>query len=391
MIHIEMKRIFNPVGEGSFCMEQFMVGESAYCFVFDCGSSTSLNMEEGTSSIVGREIDSNFDEEEVIDAVFISHFDREHMNGLEELLRKHPVRKLFLPLLEPECRLFMSLKLKIEFSNESSSFTHMLMNHPMDLLQDKKYDIGQVVLVKELGAEEADVERSVLDFERVPESIPSGTLIQCRFGTDGVLWKFVLINFREENRIQRFRKEFHKKKIPVPGSAQDVSILWEEHYKEIMGILMDELLEDFNTNALVVYSGKMTDGFDVEMRPVQDGKSFGTCRSFFRVRTGCMYMGDFGLEKRLQWYRLKNIYEEEWDEISIWLLPHHGSAKYFRHEVAVHDAELYIACAGTANTFQHPSRTVMRKLELTGKKVYWVDEEPENRVVFLYEFSSVDA
>ena len=135
----------------------------------------------------------------------------------------------------------------------------------------------------------------------------------------------------------------------------------------------------------------MTDRFDVEMRPVQDGKSFGTCRSFFRVRTGCMYMGDFGLEKRLQWYRLKTIFGDEWDEISVWLLPHHGSAKYFRHEVAVHDAELYIACAGVANTFQHPSRTVMRKLELTGKKVYWVDEEPENRVVFLYEFSSVDA
>lgn len=386
-----MKRIYNPVGEGSFCMERFTVDETRYCFVFDCGSSTSLNMKEGTSSIVSREIAFNFDEEEAIDAIFISHFDREHMNGLEELLRKHPVKKLFLPFLEPESRLLMSFQLKMEFSNESSFFAHLLMNHPMDLLQDKKYDIGQVVLVKELGAGEAEVGRSVVDLEQVPESVLSGTLIQCRFGTDEVLWKFVLINFREENRIQRFRKEFHKKKIPVPKNVQDANNLWVERYKEIMGILMDELLENFNTNALVVYSGKMTDRFDVEMRPVQNGKSFGTCRSFFRVRTGCMYMGDFGLEKRLQWYRLKTIFGDEWDEISVWLLPHHGSAKYFRHEVAVHDAELYIACAGVANTFQHPSRTVIRKLELTGKKVYWVDEEPENRVVFLYEFSSADA
>ena len=83
MIQIAMKRIFNPVGEGSFCIERFTAGGEGHCFVFDCGSSTSLNMKEGTSLLVSRELDFNFDGEEVIDAVFISHFDREHMNGLD--------------------------------------------------------------------------------------------------------------------------------------------------------------------------------------------------------------------------------------------------------------------------------------------------------------------
>ena len=391
MIQIAMKRIFNPVGEGSFCIERFTAGGEGHCFVFDCGSSTSLNMKEGTSLLVSRELDFNFDGEEVIDAVFISHFDREHMNGLEELLRKHPVRKLFLPKLGREDMALMSLKIRFEFSNESSGFVQMLVSHPLDLVFENKYDIGQVVLVEALGGMETDVRRNVLEFNRVPENIPSGTLIQCSLGTELVLWEFLLVNFREENRIQRLKREFHKKKLPLPKDAGDASRLWDSRYKEIVAIFMEDLMEDFNTNALVVYSGKRTDRFEAEMRPVQSGKSFGNCRSFFKVRSGCMYMGDFSLEKRPQWYRLKEIYEEEWDEISVWQLPHHGAAKHFRHEVAVHGAEIYIVCAGTANTFQHPGRTVVRKLELTGKKVYWVDEEPENRVVFLYEFSSVEA
>ncbi len=390
MMHIEMRRTYNSVGEGMFCKERFEVGGTSYCFVFGCGSSTSLNMQEGTSAFVSREIDFSFREGEAIDAIFISHYDREHINGLEELLCRHPVKKLFLPMLAPESRLFLTLNSYIEFSNASGEFVRVLISAPQELLQDKRFEIEQIILIEEMAENSLNGQQPVIDFEEISGKIASGVRIQCKFGMEIPIWEFVLANFREEIRIQRLIKEFHKRRLPIPKNTQDVNRLWDRYYKEIVRMFMEDLLEDFSTNELVVYSGKVPGNYEVEMRPVQEGKSWGACRSFFRVRSGCMYLGDYSLEKRIQWNRLKHVYGEEWEEISVWQLPHHGSAKYFRHEVAVHHAELYIACASSVNIFQHPGRAVIRKLELTGKKLYLVNEEPENRVVFLYEFSGAD-
>lgn len=386
MMHIKMTRAFHPVGEGAFCMETFLVEETKYHFVFDCGSSTRLNLIDGTSAFVIKQIESNLDSGEEIEAIFISHFDREHMNGLGELLKKHPVKKLFLPLLKQESRLFLSLKARIEFGNESEGFIHTLIENPRDLLQADEYNVEQIILVDEVDEEASRAVRDVVDFDEMDGIIASNTLLQCKFGMNIPFWRFVLVNFREENRIQKLVKALQQRELPVPQNDEEVSGLWKAHQREIMEIFMSEILEDFSTNSLVVYSGKAMDEMEVEVQPIQSGKSWGECRTFFCVRSGCMYMGDYNIERKLKWNWLKSLYQKEWNEISIWQLPHHGSSKNFNHEMAVHNAEIYVACAGSNNLFQHPSRSVIKKLELTGKIVYWVNEEVENRVVFLYEF-----
>lgn len=386
MMSIRMTRTFQPVGEGAFCMETFQAEERKYHVIFDCGSSTRLNLRDGTSAFVIRETEAGLEPGESIEAVFISYFGREHMNGLEKLLKEHPVKRLFLPLLQPESRLFLSLIARIEFGNGSYDFVRKLIESPLDLLQEKTYQIEKIIFVDEVDEEAQDTDRHVFDLDLVDGVIASNSLLQCKFGDKQPRWKYVVANFREESRIQKLRKALLQKGLAVSGDETAACRLWNEHQREVIAVFMEDSLEGFHTNSLVVYSGKATKKMEVEVRPVQSGQNWGTCKSFFRIRSGCMYMEDCDAGRRVRWNRMKSIYRDEWDEISIWQLPHHGSSKYFNHELAVHAAEIYIACAGTGNPYQHPGRSVINKLQLTGKIVYLVNEEEDNRVTFLYEF-----
>ena len=91
-------RSFLPVGQGAFYKETFYSDglDKPISIVYDCGSSTGLDYIE-------KNIKNNFDKKDDIKAVFISHFDEDHINGLEWLLRYCNVKYLFSvsPLFSP--------------------------------------------------------------------------------------------------------------------------------------------------------------------------------------------------------------------------------------------------------------------------------------------------
>ena len=86
-----MLRSFLPVGQGSFCLEQFKNGENKINIVYDCGTSTK-------SFDINKEIRANFDKGEDILIVFISHLHEDHVNGLEYLLNYCNVKNIIFPL-----------------------------------------------------------------------------------------------------------------------------------------------------------------------------------------------------------------------------------------------------------------------------------------------------
>ena len=85
-----MLRSFLPVGQGSFCLEQFKNGENKINIVYDCGTSTK-------SFDINKEIRANFDKGEDILLVFISHLHEDHVNGLEYLLNYCNVKNIIFP------------------------------------------------------------------------------------------------------------------------------------------------------------------------------------------------------------------------------------------------------------------------------------------------------
>ena len=93
---MKVTRIIHPVGQGGFYSETFYNGEQEATFVYDCGGfdGGKNKMENYLKSFLPKD-----GSKKKIEAVFVSHFHVDHINGLQYLLNNAEVKYLFLPLL----------------------------------------------------------------------------------------------------------------------------------------------------------------------------------------------------------------------------------------------------------------------------------------------------
>ncbi len=89
---LTMTRTFHPVGHGAFYTEKFYdvvdIEHPYFTVVYDCGSNSP--------SVLHRVIDGEFDTDDNINLLFISHFHSDHINGINYLLNaKHCVINRF--------------------------------------------------------------------------------------------------------------------------------------------------------------------------------------------------------------------------------------------------------------------------------------------------------
>ena len=76
---IEFERMFHPVGHGAFFTEKFKYKDGkVFNVVYDCGCKN-----KSEKIILKKEVDSFFKRGDSINVLFISHFDRDHVNGME--------------------------------------------------------------------------------------------------------------------------------------------------------------------------------------------------------------------------------------------------------------------------------------------------------------------
>ena len=87
---MRMKRTFHSVGQGAFYTERFNIGNRKINVVYDCGTTTAPK-----EKIIEREISNVFKKNEEIHALFISHLDADHINGIEYLAKYCNVKKIF--------------------------------------------------------------------------------------------------------------------------------------------------------------------------------------------------------------------------------------------------------------------------------------------------------
>lgn len=82
------QRTFHPVGHGAFFVERFFNDYKEHPFftvVYDCGNKDKKHLT--------RIINGTFNNNEQIHLLFISHFDADHISGIEELIVKNHVNK----------------------------------------------------------------------------------------------------------------------------------------------------------------------------------------------------------------------------------------------------------------------------------------------------------
>lgn len=97
---MHIQRIIHPVGQGAFYSEHFILKNGKEVnVVYDCGADQPWN------DALEREISHFYEcKNNIIDALFISHFDQDHVNGIHDLVNKRgiQIKKVILPVLEKE-------------------------------------------------------------------------------------------------------------------------------------------------------------------------------------------------------------------------------------------------------------------------------------------------
>ena len=113
------KRVLHPVGQGAFFTEQFFddQGTAVFNVVYDCGEKSTkkhLHLEiDNTLNLNGKPL--------VLDVMFVSHLDEDHINGIEHLVNSGCLTKRSVVILPLHYPLVLKLMLQ-QFRNAGNGF-----------------------------------------------------------------------------------------------------------------------------------------------------------------------------------------------------------------------------------------------------------------------------
>nr|WP_180204763.1 hypothetical protein [Pseudomonas sp. SbOxS1]NYU04760.1 hypothetical protein [Pseudomonas sp. SbOxS1] len=117
---------FHPVGQGLFTSGVLKIkGADPYWWVFDCGTylkKHQLDLSKEVDQLSRSVAISRSNGKPRLDMVFISHFDRDHINGLLELLAKFEVGRLVLPYIPMRLRISIAMEVKTRTFSEWQLF-----------------------------------------------------------------------------------------------------------------------------------------------------------------------------------------------------------------------------------------------------------------------------
>ena len=402
-----LTRTFLPVGQGACYLERFTVFESdedrcsvicenpffaedrigrkardphEYNMLYDCGSTTAMDCLE-------RSLKEHLKIGSTIDAVFISHFDEDHVNGLPFLFENYDVKNLYIPLLtqkEIDC-LRLGCACGALFSGYSAFFNSFLENYEnIPAFINKDVNVHYIA-----GPENKD------DYENNEEEIRnlkgervcSGdeiTLYRISGCGDVAMWDWVYVpfNYRETSKYKKMIVELENEfgsKIDLKDALymvdNDPSVIprYKSVYERIPG--------DINSNSMVLFSG-----------PKDKKRTLEECffpasidiDMFIRTRApigpGCLYMGDYDANGKDKWKKLKEAYSEYWSRIGCIQIPHHGSKNNYNKELANDPRKVYVISAGEHNPYGHPDDSVIKDLYIKRSSFHVVTEDKQSKV-----------
>lgn len=377
-------RLILPVGQGAFYVEKFKNGKN---IVYDCGSI-------GNREKIDTLIEKCFEKNEVIEAIFISHLDEDHMNGVGKLLEKCKVKRICFPLITEEMKQTLKIKIMIEeiMENSYSEFVKEFIENPEVSIKKIKEDM-EIELIEILPNDEQDiVEENNKKIDGEDTKNKKIKRIKKKSGEDIAKeikelkynenkWELIPYNFKQETRIIEFEKNLEKefgKKI----SLKEVEEIWkknEDNRKKIKKVYKD-LKGGLNTNSMTLFSGIRQNKKDC-------------CNRLSCIKVGCLYTGDYNANGNEKWESLEQAYKKYCKWIGMIQVPHHGSYCNYNDDLISKKAN-YFLLVGEKNGYKHPSSEVVEKIRWTyNNNLYIVTEKKglgvilNNDIEIYYMFS----
>lgn len=334
---MKLVRTFHPVGHGAFYTERFYDDsynnlQNVANFVYDCGGEIKL---EKLNSIVSTAFADT--KKPKINALFISHFHNDHVNGIFQLLKKCEVENIFVPVLTPDVII--------------EALLHCY-------LYRRRLWVKMVRLFKLLLGIE-DTQRN--DRQIIIHQIEEGKLEKIPFDCNN--WQYVIFNIADNklsallNAESSFSQALSGKIIDLNKVSEIIKKSsmrhWRDVYKKVWG-------KNHNAYSLIVYSGNNSRR---KVRVIGNSIPY----RFHCNMANCLYTGDFqpniihtsGIDN---YEILKNFYKLFWTGIGIMQVPHHGSENEYNDNL--YDfPRICIISAGSKDKHGHPDNNTITGIQ----------------------------
>lgn len=361
---MEVTRIIHPIGQGAFYTERICSKDQIYNVVYDCGSGTNKNAPKRLI----QEITSVFTSNDVVDILFVSHFDNDHINGIRELKKRvKEIRNIVVPLVEKNDHWFYCV--------ENQNFIAFY-----DSLEEIASHVYRVKPNIEARREFND---SVIDLtEGKSKIIESGTKLLWKT----IDWCYIPFNYDQKVRLEKLKAELAGQGITEDILGQDWDII-KTHLDKIKKAYKKVIPDGANKTSLIVYSGGLTNEYI--MRQYQYCMRLRFCCEFCchpsLEHEGCLYFGDNDVNQGPLLADLKNALSPVIDRIGTIQIPHHGALKNFNVDILNinKNHKSFFVSFGIGNTYGHPSMRVIDDVVRYGSYLFEVTENRDSGYIQL--------
>lgn len=409
-----MIRTFHSVGHGCFCTERFHNGLTV---VYDCGGLVNRK-------ILENEIKGTFPKDSELEVLCISHFDRDHINGLPILLDScKTIKNLWIPYLtKPDIILLtlnFCLKLtKVITENSDDEICLRTILEPEKVFANKECHITKILpLDNEESDEIQDEEPKNITIKKSCKPLEVSSINKLN-------WTYIPFNKGEtthavnmvksmlnnsnlrEYIIEKNQNSYELDKDKFLSDLKDKN-KFNNLIKNIRNFFKkQDGLDANNENSLMLYSGESLKTYPSSHQVLLSAENYfqcyyktykccdicnrynmcplfnSHCHPFCAItKPGAFYWGDYNASKNFpsDFGKIKNAL----DSIGVNLIPHHGSIKNFNREILNNDSLYSVICHGKNDKYQHPSSSVCEQILLEQKKLILVTEEITTRAYFL--------
>lgn len=353
---LRMERTFHPIGQGAFYTEVFTDDyETKFVMVYDCGTESS---NDDMEIPFDEQIDSfkkSLGPRKHIDLLFISHFHKDHINGLDKLLTDVSVGKTIIPMLPQSIITLTRVHNFLMYKNDAYALDRVIMELYNGINDERDGRFGEVQVVMPDNPDErleGDNNRWVGNGKRIKK----GELIPFKNH-----WIYEPFNSIEANdpRAIAFMKELVLIKGAMRNNELDVNHLIRGCRKEVM-TLYKKVMKKQNDNLYTLV---------VESRPAKD---VAPLPGIYWSR--CLYMGDLDSKNNDDlWNRLYKTFD--YNNIGCIQVPHHGARDNWRDEMMKVKTTDYIISAGRKNTYHHPDYWLVENLKESNHCVFVISEK----------------
>ena len=395
---MKVTRIIHPVGQGGFYTETLSNGTQEATFVYDCGGF------DKAKSKMAKYLDSFLPKgkpKKQIEAVFISHFHADHINGLQYLLENAEVKYLFLPQLTEEV-LVGAMVYNYYTTKQSNWVNNFLLKlyrgdarfgseeRPTRIIQ---VDYSNDSRVPENFGEDVFTEDSLelrawnwslmeaVDLSAI-DIFPANAMLHCS------KWLYIPYNSKVIQKKKDDLKKELGKLLGADVTVENLPSLLENHTVKACKEIYDKVFgSQQNHTSMTLFSGTLEKTLRRRCKGLSECGCYHHCDYLVPYRYCCnpnfLYTGDFEPEKNVE--GMRDFYDTYWRKIASVQVPHHGSVNNYNSELYKYPVR-GIVSVGNDNTYYHPNIDTLINIQSMGCHPVIVTEDKSSMRIYHYSF-----